>query len=61
MHKAMTALVLALGLVALASGTAYAGGGCGSYQSVENETVTASADGHSGSAPYTPAPESKTN
>jgi hypothetical protein len=51
---------MALGLVAVSAGSAFAGGGCGSYttQSVSIETQTASTGSSDGQVPHTPKPES---
>jgi len=43
-HKTLAVFAVALGVIAISAGSAFAGGGCGSYttQSVSLETQTAS-------------------
>ncbi len=60
MHKSLAVFAVALGVIAISAGTAFAEGGCGSYmtQSVSLETQTASTGSSGGEAPSTPIPES---
>ncbi len=57
MFKPLAVFALALGVVAISAGSAFAAGGCGDYgtQSVSLETQTASTGSD---APSTPIPES---
>ena len=59
MFKSLAVFAVALGVIAISAGSAFAEGGCGSYgtQSVSVETQTASTGSTGGEAPYTPAPE----
>ena len=59
MYKSLAVFAVALGVIAISTGSAFAAGGCGSYgtQSVSVETQTASRGSTGGEAPYTPVPE----
>ncbi len=59
MIKSLAVFAVALGVIAISAGSAFAEGGCGSYgtQSVSVETQTASIGSTGGVTPYTPAPE----
>jgi hypothetical protein len=54
---------MALGVIAISAGSAFAAGDCGSYttQSVSLETQTASTGSTGGQAPSTPVPETSSN
>ncbi len=53
MSKSLAVFAMALGIVAFTAGSAFAGGGCGSYgtQSVSVETQTASTGSSGGETP----------
>lgn len=58
MAKILALFAMALGMIAITAGSAFAAGGCGSYsQSVALETQTASTGSTGEQAPYTPLPE----
>ncbi len=63
MHKSLAVFAVALGVIAISAGTAFAEGGCGSYmtQSVSLETQTASTGSTGEQTPYTPVPETSSN
>ncbi len=63
MSKTIAVFAMALGVIAISAGSAFAEGGCGSYgtQSVSLETQTASTGSTGGQAPYTPVPETSDN
>ena len=63
MHKSLAVFAVALGVIAISAGSAFAEGGCGSYttQSVSLETQTASTGSTGEQTPYTPVPETSTN
>ncbi len=60
MHKSLAVFAVALGVIAISAGSAFAGGGCGSYttQSVSLDTQTASTGEQT---PYTPVSETRSN
>ncbi len=60
MHKTIAVFAVALGVIAISAGSAFAAGGCGSYttQSVSLETQTASTGEQT---PYTPIPGTSKN
>ncbi len=60
MHKSLAVFAVALGVIAISAGSAFAEGDCGSYmtQSVSLETQTASTGEQT---PHTPVPETRTN
>jgi hypothetical protein len=62
-HKFLAVFAVALGVIAISAGSAFAGGDCGSYsiQSVSLETQTASTGSTGEQTPYTPVPETRTN
>ncbi len=58
MSKSFALFAMALGMIAVTAGSAFAEGGCGSYtQSVALETQTASTASTGAQAPYTPLPK----
>jgi len=59
-YKSLAVFAVALGVIAISAGSAFAGGGCGSYmtQSVSLETQTASTGEQT---PHTPVPETSKN
>jgi hypothetical protein len=61
--KTIAVFAMALGVIAISAGSAFAGGGCGSYttQSVSLETQTASTGSTGGEAPSMPVPETSEN
>ncbi len=63
MSKSLAVFAMALGIIAISAGSAFAEGGCGSYgtQSVSLETQTASTGSTGGQAPSTPVPETNDN
>ncbi len=63
MSKSIAVLAMALGVVAISAGSAFAAGDCGSYttQSVSLETQTASTGSTGEQTPYTPVPETSKN
>ncbi len=63
MHKILAVFAVALGVIAISAGSAFAGGGCGSYttQSVSLDTQTASTGSTGEQTPYTPVPETSSN
>ncbi len=63
MSKSIALLAMALGVVAISAGSAFAAGDCGSYttQSVSLETQTATTGSTGGNAPSTPVPETSSN
>ena len=63
MSKSLAVFAMALGVIAISAGSAFAAGDCGSYttQSVSLETQTASTGSTGGQAPSTPVPETKSN
>ncbi len=63
MSKTIAVFAMALGVIAISTGSAFAAGGCGSYgtQSVSLETQTASTGSTGGQAPSTPVPETNDN
>ncbi len=63
MSKSIAVLAMALGVVAISAGSAFAAGDCGSYttQSVSLETQTATTGSTGGQAPSTPIPETSSN
>ncbi len=63
MHKSLAVFAVALGVIAISAGSAFAGGGCDSYttQSVSLETQTASTGSTGTQTPYTPVPETSSN
>ncbi len=63
MSKSIAVLAMALGVIAISAGSAFAAGDCGSYttQSVSLETQTASTGSTGGQAPSTPVPETSDN
>ncbi len=62
MHKSLAVFAVALGVIAISAGTAFAGGDCGSYttQSVSLETQTASTSS-TGEQTLLPVPETSSN
>ena len=60
MHKTLAVFAVALGVIAISAGSAFAEGGCGSYttQSVSLDTQTASTGEQT---PYMPIPETSDN
>ncbi len=63
MSKSLAVFAMALGVVAISAGSAFAAGDCGSYttQSVSLETQTATTGSTGGQAPSTPIPETSSN
>ncbi|MCH8113660.1 MAG: hypothetical protein IH905_17180 [Proteobacteria bacterium] len=63
MSKSIAVFAMALGVIAISAGSAFAAGDCGSYttQSVSLETQTASTGSTGGQAPSTPVPETSSN
>ncbi len=63
MHKTLAVFAVALGVIAISAGSAFAAGGCGSYttQSVSLETQTASTGPTGEQTPHTPVPETSSN
>ncbi len=63
MSKFIAVFAVALGVIAISAGSAFAEGDCGSYmtQSVSLETQTASTGSTGEQPPYTPVPETRTN
>lgn len=62
MSKSLALFAMALGVIAISAGSAFAAGGCGSYsQSVALETQTASTGSTGEQAPATPLPETGSN
>ena len=63
MSKSLAVFAMALGVIAISAGSAFAAGDCGSYttQSVSLETQTASTGSTGGQAPSTPVPETSDN
>ena len=63
MSKSIAVFAMALGVIAISAGSAFAAGDCGSYttQSVSLETQTASTGSTGGQAPSTPVPETSDN
>ncbi len=63
MSKSLAVFAMALGVIAITAGSAFAAGGCGhsSSQTVSIETQTASTGSTGGEAPSTPIPESSGN
>ncbi len=58
MSKTLSLFAMALGVIAITAGSAFAAGGCGSYsQSVALETQTASTGSTGAQTPYTPLPK----
>ncbi len=63
MHKSLTVFAVALGVIAISAGSAFAAGDCGSYttQSVSLDTQTASTGTTGEHTPSTPVPETSGN
>ncbi len=63
MFKSLAVFAMALGVIAISAGSAFAAGDCGSYttQSVSLETQTATTGSTGGQAPSTPVPETSNN
>ena len=63
MHKSLAVFAVALGVIAISAGSAFAAGDCGSYttQSVSLETQTASTGSTGEQTLHLPMPETKTN
>ncbi len=63
MHKSLAVFAVALGVIAISAGSAFAGNGCGSYttQSVSLESQTASTSSTGEQTPFTPVPETSNN
>ncbi len=63
MHKTLAVFAVALGVIAISAGSAFAGSGCDSFttQSVSLETQTASTGSTGEQTPYTPVPETSSN
>ena len=63
MSKSLAVFAMALGVIAISAGSAFAGSVCGSYgtQSVSLETQTASTGSTGGQAPSTPIAETSSN
>ena len=69
MHKTLAVFAVALGVIAISAGSAFAegdggaGGGCGydRTQSVSLENQTASTGSTGEQTPYTPVPETSSN
>lgn len=61
--KTLAMFAMALGIVAITAGSAFAGPGCGSFttQTVSLETQTASTGSTGGEAPLVPIPEDSAN
>ena len=63
MHKSLAVFAVALGVIAISAGSAFAAGDCGSYttQSVSLDTQTASTGTTGEHTPCTPVPETSGN
>ncbi len=63
MSKNIAVFAVALGVIAISAGSAFAAGDCGSYttQSVSLDTQTASTGSTGEQTPYTPVPETSKN
>ncbi len=63
MSKTLAVFAVALGVIAISAGSAFAGGGCDSYgtQSVSLETQTASTGSSGEQTPHLPMPETSGN
>ena len=62
MSKTLSLFAMALGVIAITAGSAFAAGGCGSFtQSVALETQTASTGSTGEQAPTTPLPKTGSN
>jgi hypothetical protein len=59
--KTLAVFAVALGVLAISAGSAFAGGGCGSYQSVSLETQTASTGSTGEQTPHLPISETSSN
>ncbi len=61
MHKSLAVFAVALGVIAISAGSAFAGCGSHATQSVSLETQTASTGSTGEQTPYTPVPETSKN